>query len=144
MRTFVLMLVALLPLVSSLVLMPGHSALSASKALRSPAVSMAHHVQKKATKKHQANRPRKTRPSDINRKPVEYPAIPDIPWMSPVGEQKVTIEIEPTDTTKTLSAKLKAAGAVPPAEFMYGGSAVTGTLGENGLDETKTVEASIR
>ena len=64
--------------------------------------------------------------------------------MSPVGEQKVTIEIEPADTVETLSAKLKAAGAVAPAEFVYGGSAVTGTLGEAGLEETKTLEASIR
>ena len=41
---------------------------------------MAHHVQKKATRAHNAFRPRKTRPSDIFRKPPEYPAKPDIPW----------------------------------------------------------------
>ena len=33
----------------------------------------AKHVNKKATKKHQDRRPKKSRPSDINRKPVEYP-----------------------------------------------------------------------
>jgi hypothetical protein len=35
----------------------------------------AKHVQKKAAKKHAHNRPRKSRPSDINRKPVVYPSF---------------------------------------------------------------------
>ena len=46
---------------------------------------MAHHVQKKAAAKHQANRPRKSRPSDIYRKPPSYPALPDIPWYTKTG-----------------------------------------------------------
>mmetsp|Transcript_19755 Transcript_19755/g.29130 ORF Transcript_19755/g.29130 Transcript_19755/m.29130 type:complete len:89 (+) Transcript_19755:81-347(+) len=35
----------------------------------------AKHVQKKAAKKSNHNRPRKSRPSDINRKPVVYPSF---------------------------------------------------------------------
>merc|ERR1711862_384898 len=35
----------------------------------------AKHVQKKATKKANRNRPRKSRPSDINRKPTNYNVI---------------------------------------------------------------------
>jgi hypothetical protein len=42
--------------------------------------ALAHHVQKKATRKHNAYRPRKSRPSDINRTPTIYPPLPDIPW----------------------------------------------------------------
>merc|ERR1719313_1634508 len=51
-------------------------------------VTLAHHVQKKATKHHHHSRPKKRRPSDINRKPPEYPPIPDIPWYT-VLETKV-------------------------------------------------------
>jgi len=47
---------------------------------RAEVPTMAHHVQKKATKHHHASRPRKSRPSDINRKPPNYPELPDIPW----------------------------------------------------------------
>jgi cytochrome b6-f complex iron-sulfur subunit len=50
--------------------------------------TLAHHVQKKATKHHHHSRPRKSRPSDINRKAPEYPPIPDIPWMTKI-EKKV-------------------------------------------------------
>ena len=42
--------------------------------------AVAHHVQKKAARAHNAYRPRKSRPSDIYRKPPSYPAVPDIPW----------------------------------------------------------------
>jgi hypothetical protein len=35
----------------------------------------AKHVQKKATKKHADRRPKKSRPSDINRKPTNYPTF---------------------------------------------------------------------
>ena len=42
--------------------------------------AVAHHVQKKATRAHNAFRPRKSRPSDIYRKPPQYPPLPDIPW----------------------------------------------------------------
>jgi hypothetical protein len=35
----------------------------------------AKHVQNKAAKKANHNRPRKSRPSDINRKPVVYPSF---------------------------------------------------------------------
>ena len=48
--------------------------------LCAPALTVAHHVQKKATKGHNAFRPKKKRPSDIFRKPPSYPPIPDIPW----------------------------------------------------------------
>jgi hypothetical protein len=47
-------------------------------------LAVAHHVQKKATRKHNAMRPRKSRPSDINRKPPSYPAQPDIPWYTKI------------------------------------------------------------
>merc|ERR1719274_150152 len=46
---------------------------------RAEVPTMAHHVQKKATKHHHHSRPRKSRPSDINRKPPVYPELPDIP-----------------------------------------------------------------
>jgi cytochrome b6-f complex iron-sulfur subunit len=46
--------------------------------------TLAHHVQKKATKHHQYSRPRKSRPSDRNRKAPEYPPIPDIPWYTKI------------------------------------------------------------
>lgn len=39
----------------------------------------AKHVQNKATKKHTKRRPKKRRPSDINRKKVEYPELPTPP-----------------------------------------------------------------
>jgi len=45
-------------------------------------ITMAHHVQKKATKHHEHSRPRKSRASDRNRTPPSYPAMPDIPWMT--------------------------------------------------------------
>lgn len=45
-------------------------------------LAVAHHVQKKATRAHNAYRPKKKRPSDIYRKPPSYPAMPDIPWMT--------------------------------------------------------------
>ena len=46
--------------------------------------TVAHHVQKKATKGHNAYRPKKKRPSDIFRKPPSYPPIPDIPWYTKI------------------------------------------------------------
>merc|ERR1719271_1669676 len=55
---------------------------------RAEVPTMAYHVQKKATKHHHHSRPRKSRPSDINRKAPEYPPIPDIPWMTKI-EKKV-------------------------------------------------------
>jgi len=45
---------------------------------------VAHHVQKKATRGHNAFRPKKSRPSDIYRKAPEYPAMPDIPWYTKI------------------------------------------------------------
>ena len=39
----------------------------------------AKHVNKKATKKHADRRPKKSRMSDIVRKPVEYPEVPSVP-----------------------------------------------------------------
>ncbi len=48
---------------------------------------MAHHVQKKATRAHNAFRPRKSRPSDIYRKPPSYPPLPDIPWYTKIDDE---------------------------------------------------------
>lgn len=36
-------------------------------------------MNKKATKKHADRRPKKSRMSDIVRKPVEYPEVPSVP-----------------------------------------------------------------
>merc|ERR1719313_1823093 len=52
--------------------------------------TLAHHVQNKATKHHHHSRPRKSRPSDINRKAPEYPPLPDIPWYTKI--EKATDE----------------------------------------------------
>lgn len=46
----------------------------------------AKHVQNKATKKHRKRRPKKSRPSDINRAKVEYPAFVKPPEYTLVGE----------------------------------------------------------
>lgn len=74
-----LLLVAFLQASSAFMLAPPQGAVAAC---RSPAaaVTMAHHVQKKATRGHNAFRPKKKRPSDIYRKAPSYPAMPDIPW----------------------------------------------------------------
>ena len=53
-----------------------------------PACAVAHHVQKKATKKHQANRPKKSRPSDKYRTPPSYPPLPDVPWYTKIEDSK--------------------------------------------------------
>ena len=42
--------------------------------------------QLKAAKKANRLRPKKSRPSDINRKAPEYPPIPDIPWMTKIDK----------------------------------------------------------
>ena len=99
---------------------------------------MAHHVQKKATKHHEHSRPRKSRPSDINRTPPQYPPIPDTPWMTPtqslkVTESKVSIQISPSDTAADLNTKLQAAGAGAVERFVYKGVELTSTLAECGL-----------
>ena len=52
-------------------------------------LAVAHHVQKKATRAHNAYRPKKKRPSDIYRKPPSYPAMPDIPWMTKLSSGEV-------------------------------------------------------
>ena len=52
--------------------------------------AVAHHVQKKATKGHNAYRPKKSRPSDIYRKPPDFPAMPDIPWYTKLEEKGET------------------------------------------------------
>jgi len=50
--------------------------------------TLAHHVQKKATKHHEHSRPRKKRLSQLpasrggSRKPPVYPETPDVPWMT--------------------------------------------------------------
>merc|ERR1719310_389132 len=60
-----------------------------AEACRSAGVSMAHHVQKKCTKKHNAMRPRKSRPSDRNRTPPNYPPIPQTPNFTLLGEDQL-------------------------------------------------------
>ena len=110
---------------------------------------MAHHVQKKATKGHNAFRPRKSRPSDIYRKAPSYPAMPDVPIMTKldslqsVTRQTVTIEVAPEDTADTLRAKLTASGAASPEEIVYAGQAVTGSLGDLGLAAASSIEADV-
>ena len=95
---------------------------------------MAHHVPKKATRGHNAYRPRKSRPSDIYRKPPSYPALPDLPVFTKIdgpsshSRQTVTIEIAPEDTAETLRAKVTAAGGAAPEEFTYAGQALTSSL----------------
>ena len=107
---------------------------------------MAHHVQKKATKKHQATRPRKSRPSDMNRKPPQYPQIPEQPWMtvteSAPSRSTVSITVSPTDTADSLKAKLTAAGA-SAEEIFYQNQAVTGTFADVGLEAETTVDAVV-
>jgi len=81
----------LLPLASAFAA-PGAIAACRSAA---PAVSMAHHVQKKATRAHNAFRPKKSRPSDIYRKPPNYPAFPDIPWYTKIETSSSAAPAEP-------------------------------------------------
>ena len=110
---------------------------------------MAHHVQKKAAKKHNACRPRKSRPSDIFRTPPSYPALPDIPWMtkldapSGVSTSSAGLEIAPTDDAASLASKVAAAGGPTPEEFVYNGVTLTTTLADCGLAEPATVDARI-
>lgn len=106
-------------------------------------------MQKKATKGHNAYRPRKSRPSDRNRKPPSYPTIPDIPWMTPIDKpsgntlKQVSIAVEASDTAETLRSKLTAAGAPSPDTFFFGGAELTGDLGAAGLTEGKDLEAFV-
>ena len=107
---------------------------------------MAHHVQAKATKHHAKTRPRKSRPSDINRVPPTYPPLPDIPWMSPTSlsakaEKTVTISIAPSDTAADLNSKLTAAGASAVDRFVYGGIELATTLADCGLESESSIEA---
>jgi len=114
-----------------------------------PAISMAHHVQKKATKKHQDRRPKKSRPSDINRKPPVYPPIPDIPDYTILDSETtdktslVTLDVSPEDDVQSLKHKLQAAGTNVPQTLSFGGRPVFSTLAECGLDAATTVEARV-
>jgi len=134
---------------ASLVLSPTPHAAAAAACSRSSAVSMAHHVQKKATRAHNAYRPKKSRPSDIYRTPPSYPPLPDIPWMtkldgsSGVTKTTVSIEVSPEDTAATLSAKVVAAGAAAPETFSFQGKAVSGSLADCGLEAATTIEAEV-
>ena len=111
---------------------------------------MAHHVQKKAAKHHHHTRPRKSRASDINRKAPEYALIPDTPWMTPIDEltpvnkKTVTLAVAPSDDAAALNAKLQAAGASAVDKFVYSGTELTGTLGDCGLTEESSIEATVR
>ena len=116
---------ALLQLAAALVVGPVGTAIAPLRAVST--VSMAHHVQKKATKKHNAMRPRKSRASDRNRTPPSYPSVPDIPWMVPIdaptggAKQIVSLAVEPSDTADSIRSKLAAAGA-PSATAAASGS----------------------
>ncbi|KAL1515825.1 hypothetical protein AB1Y20_002441 [Prymnesium parvum] len=140
------LLLAVLPLVAAFA--PGALPASAATRFSSP-VTMAHHVQKKATKGHQAYRPRKSRPSDRNRTPPSYPAIPDVPWMLPIDSltgpkvTTVSIAVEATDTAESLKGKLTAAGAEAPEKVFFGGAELTGSLGDAGLAEGKSLAANV-
>ncbi len=117
---------------------------------RAVTCAVAHHVQKKATKKHAHNRPRKSRPSDRFRTPPSYPSLPDIPWMtkldgpSGISSTTVSIDVSPEDTLKTLQGKVVAAGAASPEEVNFNGKALTGTLADCGLAEATSVEATVQ
>jgi hypothetical protein len=103
--------------------------------------AVAHHVQKKATRKHNAYRPRKSRPSDIFRTPPSYPAMPDIPVMTKLDS--VSIEVTPDDTADSLRSKVTAAGGASPEQFVYAGKEVTGTLADCGLSAATTIQAAV-
>lgn len=116
-----------------------------------PACAVAHHVQKKAAKHHEHTRPRKSRPSDINRKVPEYPPMEfDVPWMTPTDgpskfeSKKVTITIAPSDSLADLNSKLEGAGASSVERFVYGGTELSTTLADCGLTEETSVEAETR
>ena len=105
---------------------------------------------KKATRGHNAYRPKKSRASDRNRTPPSYPAIPDVPWMVPIDSlspapksETVSISIEPSDTADSVRSKVTAAGAVAPEAFFLGGVEVTGSLGDAGLAEATSLEAFV-
>lgn len=110
---------------------------------------MAHHVQKKGAAKHERYRPRKHRPSDINRKPPSYPELPTIDWMtkleslSSVSSATVQVEVEPSDTADSLRSKITAAGGESPESFVFAGKDVTGTLADCGLTEPSSIEARV-
>ena len=113
--------------------------------------AVAHHVQKKAAKHHAATRPRKSRPSDINRKVPEYPPMEfDVPWMTPTDglskfeSKKVTITVAPSDSLADLNSKLEGAGASAVERFVYGGQELSTTLADCGLTEETSVEAETR
>jgi hypothetical protein len=100
--------------------------------------AVAHHVELKATRKHNKNRPKKSRPSDIYRTPPSYPTLPDIPWMTKLDT--VEVMVAPSDTADTLKTKVVAAGAKAPTVFMYQGKAVSGTLADCGLAAATTIK----
>ena len=163
------LLLAVLGSACAFVVRPPISAAQLAPRCRSDAPSMAHHVQHKATKGHSKNRPKKSRPSDRNRKAPEYPAIPEQPWMTPVdslapsAQQTVSISVSPSDGVAELTAKarrrlpqpacacalsrgeaqVKAAGAKVPEQFFYAGKPLESTLGDAGLKEDAMLEATI-
>lgn len=111
-------------------------------------ISMSHHVQDKAAKKHNSCRPRKHRPSDINRKPPSYPTLPEPqgPIAGPAkgrGSTFVTITVAPGDDSAAVMAKLTAAGATAPETLMFRGMAVTGTLADCGLAAEESIEVIV-
>lgn len=115
------------------------------------ACAVAHHVQKKAAKHHEHTRPRKSRPSDINRKVPEYPPMVfDVPCItqtdgaSTFESKKVTITVAPSDSLADLNSKLEGAGASAVERFVYGGQELATTLADCGLTEETSVEAETR
>mgnify|MGYP003685724603 CR=1 FL=1 len=116
--------------------------------VRVPVVQMAHHVNDKGAKKHNSCRPRKSRLSDINRTPPNYPPLPGPqgPIAGPPkgrGSQTVTIAVSPSDDADAVKAKLAAAGASAPEALMFRGTVVTGTLGDCGLAGEESLEVII-
>mmetsp|Transcript_63829 Transcript_63829/g.143984 ORF Transcript_63829/g.143984 Transcript_63829/m.143984 type:complete len:84 (-) Transcript_63829:296-547(-) len=77
--------------VAALVALPAsafQSVMPRGLALRDSVVREAHHVQKKGAKKHADRRPKKSRPSDINRKPTSYAEVAERPAQYTVLEEK--------------------------------------------------------
>jgi len=111
-------------------------------------ISMAHHVKDKAAKKHNSCRPRKSRLSDINRAPTNYPQLPERtgPITGPpqgMSKQTVTITVAPGDNADAVKAKLTAAGATAPTTLVFRGTTITGTLGDAGLAAEESINVVV-
>ena len=84
----------------------------------------------------------------MNRTPPNYPVLreprgPILGDPTALPMQTVTITISPGDDLASLKAKLSAAGAPAPDDFVFRGSAVKGTLGDCGLEAEATITATV-